>query len=159
MRCVFNFFESESFHTILKLKFKATKLLCHWKFPGPGNFHDRDTCIPHGNFHGPWKIPGPGNFQGPWKFPWPMENSMAHGNFHGRPYFTLDGQWYIIHKNLKWRRHDITKYNHSRIVCWACMMAVNVYSTSVTTDNISRSFIVTMILNFLCDYYFWTKEE
>ena len=28
----------------------------------------------------------------PWKFPSPMENSMAHGNFHARPYLSLDSR-------------------------------------------------------------------
>ena len=55
----------------------AVILRCPWNFPWPMEISRS------------WK------FQGPWKFSWPMENSMAHENFHGRPYFTLDGQCHV----------------------------------------------------------------
>ena len=61
-------------------------------------------------------IQGHGNFQDleismtrervrPWKFPSPMENSMAHGNFHARPYLSLDSR-------CLWREEGVGRYHY-----------------------------------------------
>ena len=46
---------------------------------GHGNFHDLEISMTRERVR-------------PWKFPSPMENSMAHGNFHARPYLSLDSR-------------------------------------------------------------------